>query len=97
MSKLFSIYDSKAAAYMNPFIQPTVPAAMRSFGVVCSDPNSEFHKHAEDYTLFELGDWDETLGKLIPLSTPHAVCKAIELSNVHSNYYFASRDKVANG
>lgn len=90
MLKLFSIFDSKANAYMNPFIQATAPAAMRSFGAACCDSNSEFHKFAEDFTLFELGEWDEHTGSILMYVTPRPICKAIEISIAHSQYYFAN-------
>jgi len=73
--KAFSIYDIKAEAYLQPFFSPNKAVALRQFGQAANDENTDFHKHAADYTLFEIGEWDEITGILsstdakIPLGT----------------------------
>lgn len=60
--KVFAIYDSKACAYLLPFFSPNRAVAMRSFTRAVSDEQSDFHRFAGDYTLFELGEYDEDQG-----------------------------------
>ena len=60
----FSIYDSKAEAYIIPFFAPTTGIAIRNFATAAMDPNHQFHIHAGDYTLFEIGEFDQQTGQL---------------------------------
>lgn len=92
--KLFSIFDSKAGAYTNPMVFRSAPEAIRAFGSATSDVNHDFNKYCEDYTLFELGEWDETLAIISMHPTPRPLCKAIEVSRAHSEFYFSSRTKA---
>jgi hypothetical protein len=63
---IYSVYDSKAEAYLPPFFLPTKAAALRAFGDAALDPKHQFAAHPEDYTLFELGTYDETTGVIVP-------------------------------
>lgn len=67
--KVFSVFDSKAEAYLQPFFSTTVGMAMRSFGDAVKDEGHQFHKHAADYTLFQIGEFDDEKGLLS--STTH--------------------------
>lgn len=60
ITKLFSVYDSKSEAYMQPFHAPSKGAAIRSFSDCLSDPSHPFAKHPGDYSLFELGSYDDS-------------------------------------
>ncbi len=68
--KVFSIHDSKAEAFIQPFYSQTTGTAVRSFEQAVNDPQSDFHKFAGDYTLFELGDFDQNTAVFTPLKTP---------------------------
>lgn len=59
--RLFSILDSKAKAYLPPQHQPSTEMMERLFIDACNDPKHPFSKHPEDYTLFELGEFDDDL------------------------------------
>lgn len=58
--KIFSIYDSKAMAFITPFYVPNVQLAVRGFQNARADPEHAFHRNPTDYTLHELGEWDDT-------------------------------------
>ena len=64
--KAFAVYDQKAEAYLRPFFTKTRGQAIRGFVDAVNDPNHEFNKHPDDYTLFYLGEFDETKGELSP-------------------------------
>lgn len=61
--KVFSIFDIKAGAYLQPFFMATTGQALRAFTDSVNDKQSQFHKHPGDYTLFELGSYDDSVGK----------------------------------
>lgn len=79
--KIFSVYDAAVAAYATPFFQQTKGLAIRSFGDACKDPESQLSRHPKDFTLFELGEFNEVTGKLSSLSTPLSLGTALELSS----------------
>lgn len=62
IQKVFSVYDSKAEAFLLPIYAATTAVAIRMFGAACNDPKTDFARYAGDYTLFEVGTWDTTTG-----------------------------------
>lgn len=77
--KTFSIRDAKSTTFtlVNAFINRAV--ALRWFGDLCKNPQSDMAKHPEDYDLFESGEYDDETGKLFPYSVgPQHVAKAID-------------------
>lgn len=68
--KVFSVYDLKACAFMQPFFSVNSGSAMRAFGdVLVKEPGSVMAMHPEDYQLFELGTYDDnsgSLGSIVP-------------------------------
>lgn len=62
--KVFSVYDCKANAYLPPFFTPTVGMAIRMFSDAVHDEKSQFHKHAGDYTLFQIGEFEDSTAEL---------------------------------
>lgn len=65
--KMFSVYDSKANAYLNPFYARTTGVAIRQFTQAVNDQTHDFHKFAGDYTLFELGEFNVETGHVTML------------------------------
>lgn len=57
--KRFTIFDSKAEASLPPFYRISTGVALRDFEASCNDPNHDFSKYGGDYTLFELGSYDQ--------------------------------------
>jgi len=57
--KLFTVYDSKTESYGKPFCMLTKGEALRGFADVANDPQTQICKYPADFTLFELGDWDD--------------------------------------
>jgi len=58
--QVFSVYDSKAEAYIQPWYSQTLGTAVRSFEQAVNTEEHEFFKFAADYTLFHLGDFDQS-------------------------------------
>lgn len=63
ISKVFVIYDSKAEAYLPPFFMKSKGEAIRAVTAVANDGSSNFSKYAADFTLFELGTFDDADGE----------------------------------
>lgn len=57
-----AIRDSAAKAFLRPFCVNAVGMAIRDFSDAVNDEKSGFHRHPEDYELFEIGSYDEESG-----------------------------------
>lgn len=77
--KIFAIRDNKAEAFNTPFFTPTKGLAIRSFQEAVNDKNTPFSKYPDDFTMFELGSFDDNTGELTMLSPILAVSNALEL------------------
>lgn len=62
-TKVFGIFDSKADAFVHVFMSKTAGLAIRGFAAAAQDANHEYHRFAGDFTLFELGVFDERNGR----------------------------------
>jgi len=75
--KIFTIYDSKAKAYLTPFFLHAEAMAVRVFADCINDSDHQFGKHPEDYTLFNIGEWSDEKAKFLT-NNPIAIGNGIE-------------------
>lgn len=74
----FSIFDSKAQAYLQPFFSLNRETATREFTTaILKDGN--FGNFAEDYAMFELGTFDQQTGKSELHVSPIHIVNAVTL------------------
>jgi len=59
---MYTVFDTKAGAYLRPFFARTNAEAIRMFSDTVSDANSLIAKHPEDFSLFKVGEYDEVTG-----------------------------------
>lgn len=78
MKKVFAIYDSKAEGFELPATFLAKGEALREFQDAVNNNQTKYGKHPEDFTLFELGDYDEHKGLLIPSKTITSLGVGIE-------------------
>lgn len=63
--KLYSVFDSKLACFGKPWYGISDAGAIREFGDAVNDgsnPNNQWFKHPEDFSLFYLGEFNDELG-----------------------------------
>lgn len=77
--KVFTIYDSKVQAYKQPVFMRNSGEAIRAMQEILTDPQHNFTKFCEDYTLFELGEYDDENASFNLHLTPKSVAKLNEL------------------
>lgn len=83
---VYTIYDSKAEAYLTPFFEKTDGLAIRLFQRAANDPEHNFNRYAEDYTLFRIGSFFEQAGELVKLVAPEALGTALSfVTNIKPN------------
>lgn len=58
--KLYTVYDVKTEAYLKPFEANAKGEAIRLFKKSVNTPDHPFQQYPEDFTLFEIGEWDNS-------------------------------------
>lgn len=81
IQRIFTVYDSKAEVYLPPFYFGAVGEAIRAFQDSARDEKHQFFRHAEDYTLFQIGEFDNLTCTFELLATPHSLGLALEFKS----------------
>lgn len=80
--KVWAVRDDKAKAFSPPQLAKTLGTAERDFRGILGNKDTLPAKNPEDFSMFELGEYDEDKGLMIPLDTPRHIAKAIDLISV---------------
>lgn len=75
--QVFTVYDSAAKRFLQPFFAETVEVACRMFRALVNKGDHQFSRFPEDYTLFHIGDFNAESGLIVPLTTPHSLGVAL--------------------
>lgn len=59
LMKVFCIYDAKVGSYGKPFFLRSKGEAIRAFTEAAHDSKTQISAYPSDFTLFELGDYDD--------------------------------------
>jgi len=78
---IFSVLDSAAGTFGSPWVVPHVGLAMRAFTdeVNSGSNNSDLVKHPEDFSLYEIGSYNDVTGIITPLDVPKLIAQAKSL------------------
>lgn len=68
MQQVFAVYDSKVKAFLQPFFSQAIGGAVRAFGDEVNTKGSPMNRHAEDFSLHHLGEFDDQTAafKMLP-------------------------------
>lgn len=61
--EVFSLYDGKLGAHMQPFFAGSAGVAVRNVITAAEDPKTMFGKYPADFTLFHIASFDDSDGK----------------------------------
>lgn len=75
---IYSVYDVKACAYARPLYLRSKEELYAAIYETAKEKSSGFYKHPEDYTVFELGTFDEETAK-IEFVGPMSVGSVLEI------------------
>lgn len=75
--EMFTVYDSAARKFLQPFFADTVEVAIRMFRTLVGKPEHQFARYPEDYTLFHIGSFDADSGLVVSFDTPHSLGVAL--------------------
>ncbi len=68
---IFTIYDSKAEAFLPPFFMHQKGMAIRAFTDSVNNEQSQISLHPADYNLFHIGEFDDNSAEItITTKTP---------------------------
>lgn len=81
--KIFTVYDCKAQNYLQPFFCRSTGEAVRSFTEIANDPKSQIGKYPVDFTLFELGSFDDNTADFVIFNTPVSLGLANDFVELH--------------
>lgn len=70
LKKIFTCFDQKAKLHTRPFFYAELGEALRNFSDVANDPQHEVGRHPSDYTLMEIGTFEESTGILTITNPP---------------------------
>lgn len=77
--KVFTAWDSKVKTHLDPFIALNSGEAQRIMEDMVNHQNGPFSRYPEDFTLFELGDYDDETGRYEMYAAKRPICTLIEL------------------
>lgn len=59
LKKIYAIYDSKVGHYKQPSMFRNAAEAIRGLEQIVNRDDNEISNYPADFTLFEIGEWDE--------------------------------------
>lgn len=83
--KVFTVFDSKLEAYLQPFVMQSKGQALRAWMDTISDTNSQFFKHPADFTMFEVAEWCPNTGTITAHPAKQNLGTAQELAVMQSS------------
>ena len=79
--QLYAVRDKKTETFMTPVFQQTKGAAIRSFtDAMQSKEQNNLNQHPEDYSLYEVGKWDDQKGVIISQAEPEQLITGLDIS-----------------
>jgi len=79
---IYSVFDAATNAYLQPMYALSKGQIIRGITEAVNDPKHDFHKYARDYTLFELGTFDDSCAMFKLLPSPKSLGVLVEFLNV---------------
>jgi hypothetical protein len=77
--KVYSIYDSAAGAYTQPWFMQNDALALRAFSDnVNAKEENNISKHPDQFTLFQIGEWDDQIGEIIKADVMKSLGNGLE-------------------
>lgn len=71
--QICAVRDRAIDSFGTPIFVPAIGLAIRSFSDEVNRPDSHFFAHAEDFDLYLLGQFDDSVGALLPLDKPRQI------------------------
>lgn len=89
----YSLYDTKAGIFNTPWFCISRGVAIRMVMDLVSDPQTTINRHPDDYTLFEIGTFDDSNGVLTSSAPVNLGVAASFVVNQQQNIPLALQQK----
>lgn len=66
IQKVYAVYDKKMEGFNRPMFLQNNGVAIRSFQDACEQQDSPIRNHPDDFALYLIGEYNDTLGELKP-------------------------------
>jgi len=79
--KIFVVFDGKTKSWGLPFLKDFTANALREWSEIASDvsdKNNQIAKYPDDFTLFEIGEYNRMDGSIIMYETKYSLGLASE-------------------
>ncbi len=73
-----TVYDEKAECFGHPFFVSAIGIGTRMMATWVTNPDSIMEKHPNDFTLYQVGTWNDSEAKFENLATPKFICRATD-------------------
>lgn len=100
--EIFTIYDKVSKSFGPLFTAANPAVAVRQLRDVISDPNSSIARYPDDYCLYSIGYFNNTLDEeagivdvLLPFTTPTLIIEASSLMDIASKESLDEKPKKA--
>lgn len=85
---VYSIFDSAASAFVQPFMMHNDGLAIRAFqDNVNAKEENNISKHPEQFTLFKLGEFDDKTAQYTLEDSPKSIAIGVQLINDNEPRY----------
>ena len=61
---IYAVLDTVAVEFQPPFYLKNDAVAVKEFGEACENTETNWNKHPEDYSLYNLGEFDTESGMI---------------------------------
>lgn len=75
----YSIFDKATKTYLPPFTETTENAAIRQFAMSVNHVGGFINQYPGDYSLFQVGTYDDHTGALFPAKPVMFIIEAVKL------------------
>lgn len=79
---MFSVKDNKSGLFFNPQVNVHRANVIRGLQQELKNPESVISQYPEDYTLYELGQFNDETGEVISKTSPEMVINCVDLKEV---------------
>jgi hypothetical protein len=74
-----TLRDEVLSTFARPMFTRNVAEATRSFTIEANNAESEIFKHSSDYSIWELGTYDDDTASFSLLPQPRLICRASDV------------------
>lgn len=76
---MLAVKDAKVGSFARPVPVVNAATGVRAFADAVNDPSTEYFKHPDDYSIWELGTFDDQTGTFTNSASPTQLATGVAL------------------